>query len=136
MTETLVALGMLVQAHRAAGWMSDREPHWWIHQILVGNEVVGDAGFHGPPAPGSPVEVEVGYNVVPDLRGRGIASQACAQLLQWAWRDGAVLVRAETDPANRASQRVLTRCGFVAEPGFRYRVRRPAPEPGVGLCRS
>ena len=48
--------------------------------------------------------VEIGYAVVPGLRGRGVAGRAVAQLLALAWRDGADEVLAGTDEDNAASQ--------------------------------
>ena len=65
--------------------------------------VVGDIGFHGPPEPGSRAVVEIGYAVVPAWQGRGVATRACALILDQAWRDGADLVQAEAGgPASRA----------------------------------
>jgi ribosomal-protein-alanine N-acetyltransferase len=125
MEETLSALAMLVAAHRAVGWSGGTRPSWWLHQIVLGDTVVGDVGFHGPPAATGPVEVEIGYNVVGGLRGRGIGTQACRLLLLLAWRDGARLVRAEVDPGNEASRRVLLRCGFTELDGLRFQAERP-----------
>jgi RimJ/RimL family protein N-acetyltransferase len=113
MTETLTGLGMVVAAHRATGEPSSATPGWWLHQIVLADLVVGDVGFHGPPPVAGPVEVEIGYNVVEGLRGRGIATRACGLILEQAWRDGAAVVRAEVDPGNVASRRVLLRSGFV-----------------------
>ncbi|MBA3529232.1 MAG: GNAT family N-acetyltransferase [Propionibacteriaceae bacterium] len=131
MTETIDALGMLFPAHRNLGWLGQDEPAWWLHQVVFDGRVVGDVGFHGPPAAAGPAEVEIGYNVVAGLRGCGIATQACAMLVAQAWRDGAEVVVAETERDNVASQRVLQRCGFVrgvsgnaAEP-LRYVIGRP-----------
>jgi RimJ/RimL family protein N-acetyltransferase len=147
MAETLDALAMTVQAHRETGWSTEVQPLWWAQQIVLTHPtreatVVGDIGFHGPPAVEAtpavhakpaderrgdePVELEIGYNVVAALRGRGIATQACRLLLAYAWRHGATLVRAETDPDNHPSQRVLLRAGFTEVGSFRYEIARPA----------
>lgn len=128
MTETVGALGMLFSAHRAAGWTTELAPSWWLHQIVLDDEVVGDIGFHGPPGPKRPVEVEIGYAVVPGLRGRGIATASCRLLLEQAWRDGAALVRAETEPGNQASATVLLRSGFQREGDLRYLIARPVAQ--------
>lgn len=122
MSETVTSLAMAWAAHRAHGWLADREPPWWVHQITVHGVVVGDAGFHGPPPKTSPsgrmplpVVVEIGYNVVPSWRGRGVATQACVRLLTWAWRHGADRVEAETPADHQKSRAVLGRAGFWRE---------------------
>lgn len=128
MEETLGALGMIVDTHRMAGWDGQRLPQWWLHQILLADEVVGDIGFHSPPAEQGPVEVEIGYNVVEGLRGRGIATRACGLVVAQTWRDGAVAVRAEAD--NPASATVLVRSGFTSLGYRRYMIERPIEAPG------
>ena len=126
MTETLDALEMLVAAHQATGWSMESAPPWWLSEIVVARVVVGDVGFHGPPPTTGPLEVEIGYNVVPGLRRRGVATQACRLILTQAWSDGATSVTAETEGHNLASQLVLLHSGFTDLGGFRYRAERPA----------
>jgi RimJ/RimL family protein N-acetyltransferase len=131
MAETLGVVAMLMGAHGVTGDgttgdVTDSAPAWWLHQIVLGDLVVGDTGFHGPPEVAGPVEVEIGYNVVESLRGRGIATSVCRLLLAQAWRDGADAVRAEADEGNEASVRVLLRSGFTELGDRRYRVQRPA----------
>lgn len=113
LADTLDAMAMLVGAHQAMGPETRiaRRPRWWIHQVVVDGLVVGDVGFHGPPG-ASPRTVEIGYGLVPPWRGRGVATRACALILQRAWADGADLVVAETEPANLASQQVLLNNDF------------------------
>ena len=125
MPDTVEALQMLLAAHRVMGTLDDL-PRWWVHEIWVAGQVVGDVGFHGPPPESGPVVVEIGYAVVPALRGRDIASRACALLLELAWRDGADRVLAETDAANEASQAVLRHNGFRRRLSGDFAVDRPA----------
>lgn len=130
------ALAMLLNAYQVDRPLT-AVPPWWVHEIRYQGQVVGDAGFHGPPAATGPVEVEIGYSVVPALRGRGIATRACALLLALAWRAGAETVRAETEPDNHASRGVLARNGFLPHGEREYAVTRPAvgtprPEPVEG----
>ena len=128
--ETLDLVSRAWEAHRALGWPGEVAPSWWVYQIVLGEDVVGDAGFGGPPAgvrplgggvdrvaglPEEPAEVEVGYHVLPAWRGRGVATSACRTLVEQAWRVGADVVRAETAQDNEASRRVLLASGFVAE---------------------
>ena len=121
--ETVDALALRLSAHQVDGPPA-AVPPWWVHEIRYRGQVVGDAGFHGPPAATGPVEVEVGYAVVPALRGRGIATRACALLLAVAWRTGADTVLAETELTNLASRSVLARNGFLPS-GDGYAVTRP-----------
>jgi RimJ/RimL family protein N-acetyltransferase len=75
-------------------------------------EVVGKAGFHGPPdADGM---VEVGYAVVPELRRRGYARAALRTLLERAAREPTVrVVRASASPGNAPSLGLIRQHGFV-----------------------
>ena len=121
--DSIDAIAMVFAAHRAMLGAVTESPGWWIHQIVVDGVVVGDIGFHGPPSP--ELAVEIGYTVVPAWRGRGVASRACALILQQAWRDGANSVVAETDADNVASQAVLLRNGFQRCPDGAFMIDRP-----------
>jgi ribosomal-protein-alanine N-acetyltransferase len=119
---------MMREGRRAADWHRDfprgddrdassiwREGDpWGPRSIVLDGVVVGSAGFFGPPdasADGVP-ETEVGYGLVPEARGRGVATEALSALL--AATDAAgVRVRASVAPDNAASIRVLAKCGFT-----------------------
>ena len=74
--------------------------------------VIGDIGFHGPPADDG--VVEVGFSVVPDYRRRGYASESAKALVGWARQQPAVTsIVAGCDPDNHASIATLERAGFV-----------------------
>ena len=80
----------------------------------VADEVLGSIGFFGPPQPasdGTP-EVEIGYGLVEDARGRGYATEAVTAMVAAAETAGA-RVRASVLPDNEASIRVLAKCGFT-----------------------
>jgi RimJ/RimL family protein N-acetyltransferase len=78
-------------------------------------ELVGDAGLIRTEVEGTP-EVELGWVVRPDLRGRGIATEAGA-----AWRDHAFEVLGLTrivsmiEEGNAASRRVADKLGMSLE---------------------
>ena len=121
---------MLLGAYEAMGVPADDASPWWVSGIVVDGQVVGDAGFHGPPAGEPPVEVEIGYQVVPALRGRGLATRACALLLEHAWARGADVVRADVEPDNPhgpASHAVLRANGFRPTPQGDLAVAAPTP---------
>jgi RimJ/RimL family protein N-acetyltransferase len=121
--ETLDALALLFAGYEASGEILTGESDWWIHQLVVDDQVVGDIGFHGPPADGS---VEIGYAVVPAWRGRGLATRACALIVELAWRAGARAVLAEAEPSNGASRKVLLNNGFTAVDDRRFLINGPA----------
>jgi RimJ/RimL family protein N-acetyltransferase len=76
--------------------------------------VVGSIGFFGAPVPDDDgvLEAELGYGLVEDARGRGVATEAVAGVLEHTDRAG-VRVRASVRPDNTASVRVLAKCGFT-----------------------
>jgi RimJ/RimL family protein N-acetyltransferase len=80
------------------------------YQILENSVVVGGIGFHGPP---SGHVAEVGYGVVPQMRGRGVATQALRLLLEVAaGQEGVRRVVGRTEESNLASQRVMLAVGM------------------------
>lgn len=92
-----------------------REPSpWGPRHLVVDGLAVGSLGFFGPPDPAADdqPEVEVGYGLVEAARGRGLATEALLGALVETDRVG-VRVRARTEPANRASVRVLAKAGFT-----------------------
>lgn len=73
-------------------------------------EMIGDLCFKGLEADG---RVEIGYGVLEEQQGRGYATEAVAAAVEWALaQPGVTRVEAETDPNNKASQRVLEKCGL------------------------
>lgn len=82
---------------------------WGARHIVLGHLAVGSIGCYGPPLDG---EAEVGYGLVEDARGAGVATEALRALIAETDRLG-VRLRASVQPANRASVRVLAKCGFT-----------------------
>jgi RimJ/RimL family protein N-acetyltransferase len=103
------ALGPTVEALEAGV-----DPAWLTHLLVHGGTVVGMGGFTGPPCDG---EVEVGYQVAPAFRNRGIATAAVRAWVARARTAGLRRVVARTDPWPGASATVLARTGFVRDPG-------------------
>ena len=85
---------------------------WLVRAVVVGErDVVGHAGFHGPPdARGM---VEVGYRIVPARRRQGHARAALAELLAYASAHGARVARASISPENAASLALAASFGFT-----------------------
>ena len=97
----------------ASSLWRDGDP-WSSRSVTVEDVAVGSIGFFGPPQPaadGTP-EVEIGYGLVEAARGAGYATEAVAAMVAAAEAEGA-RVRASVAPDNRASLRVLAKCGFT-----------------------
>ena len=99
--------------------------HWyamWMIELRNGTHI-GDLCFKGLGANGT---VEIGYGVLEEYQGQGYAAEAVDAVVVWALDQPDVTrVEAETAPDNRASQRVLDKCGFlpsgtVGEEGPRF----------------
>jgi len=93
---------------------------WYTHwQIILKprGPIVGGVCFKGPPKQDG--LVEVGYGVDDEHQGHGYMTEALQALVAWAQtQPGVQAVIAETDEANRASQRVLEKLGFVRNLGM------------------
>lgn len=82
----------------------------WIIERKDGTNV-GSLCFKGLQDDGS---AEIGYGILTEYQGRGYATEAVNSAVSWALRQpGVTRVEAETEPDNKASQRVLEKCGFV-----------------------
>jgi len=96
----------------------EAHPHWeqWLTRYVVlaagGQRVlVGSVGFLG--APDEVGMVEIGYSVLPEFQGRGIAGEMVGALVRWAFEHQEVrCVEADTEPTNIASWSLLARLGF------------------------
>lgn len=78
--------------------------------------LVAAAGYHGPPDDAG--DIELGYSVVEDARGRGYAIETVLALIENALASPIVKrVVANTSDANPASIAVLEKCGFVRKRG-------------------
>jgi GNAT superfamily N-acetyltransferase len=108
---TLDACGGLLKAHEAGVY----QEAWGAYAIVLRAEgcAVGGVGFHGAPRGGS---CEIGYDLVPPARGRGIATEAARLVTAFALtQPGVEYVVAHTEPDNVASQAVLERAGFLRD---------------------
>jgi RimJ/RimL family protein N-acetyltransferase len=117
------ALGLEV----APGWVTFRQAlthtrdarakdpggaEWGTRFFAAGDppELIGWGGFKGPPREGV---VEVGYEVAESHRGRGLATEAVAAMLDHAFAEpGVTAAIAHTLPEHNASTRVLEKSGF------------------------
>ena len=96
------ALGATVNDKKRTG-------DWGSYILTDRQRVVGLAGFKGLPSTG---DVELFYELIPEARGQGLATQAALELSGWALKNGASRVTAKIEASNTESRRVLERCGF------------------------
>jgi RimJ/RimL family protein N-acetyltransferase len=93
----------------------DPSANRWLVRVVIDTdtrEIVGHAGFHGPPDENG--MVEVGYTVHSPYRRRGYASAALGALIDYAARDGSVAtIRASISPDNVGSLATIVPFGFV-----------------------
>ena len=93
---------------------ADPDHRDWCGRLMIrlsDGAVVGRCGFHGPPwAVG---RAEIGYTVLPAYRGQGLATEAAAGLVAWAWEQGERTLFASVAPTNPASLAVVRKLGFV-----------------------
>lgn len=83
---------------------------WNIQLNDETDSCVGDLSFKGLDSNGS---VEIGYGIKKEFQGQGYMTEALIAMARWASaQTGVHLVEAETDPDNKASQRVLEKAGF------------------------
>jgi RimJ/RimL family protein N-acetyltransferase len=100
-----------------AGQLSDgsSDPEWSVRAVVGGDELVGHAGFHGPPGvngPSLPNAVEIGYTIFPQHRRRGYAQQAARELIAHAREKGVAQVIASIAPDNDPSLAIVRKLGF------------------------
>ncbi|KQQ93223.1 hypothetical protein ASF62_16005 [Leifsonia sp. Leaf325] len=84
----------------------------YVVQLRETGKAIGGLGFFGPPDAATGV-VEFGYGLVPTVRGAGLATEAVIAALELTAEQGARVARADTTPANVASQRVMEKAGMT-----------------------
>mgnify|MGYP003944148655 FL=1 len=111
-------------ANPALGHTAPRDPAgWglWLFRYDSERMVVGAASFTGPPNAAG--EVELGYQIVPAHRRRGLTVEGCRALIEWAFHDTATsAVIADCTADNTASIRTLEKLGFVHDRTTRERL--------------
>lgn len=89
---------------------------WGAHLIVFrpDNLLIGTGGFKGGPTPEG--TVEIGYEIRPSHRQRGLATEAAQGLVDYAFSHAEVAaVLAHTLPHDNPSTRVLTKLGFLRD---------------------
>jgi RimJ/RimL family protein N-acetyltransferase len=97
------------------GWMLIADAESAQRRLVGVAALVGRPDFEG--------EVELGFGVLPDWRGRGFAGAAIEMLTRWACENGARRVIVHVEAGDSPARRMLARNG--------YRDTQEAPFPGV-----
>ncbi|WP_172448448.1 GNAT family N-acetyltransferase [Caulobacter mirabilis] len=99
---------------RSAAFLREH-PHaaaWWMHLFFdaADGRLIGLGGYKGAPASGF---VEIGYELAPSVRGRGLATEAARGMVDHAFAQPEIdHVVAHTLPEENASVAILRRLGF------------------------
>jgi ribosomal-protein-alanine N-acetyltransferase len=99
-----------------AGCKQNPEQRIWyaVWNMKINDETgrsVGDLCFKGLNSNGM---VEIGYGIKKEYEGQGYMTEAVTAMARWASEQiGVINVEAETEPDNKASQRVLEKSGFI-----------------------
>ncbi|WBB72695.1 GNAT family N-acetyltransferase [Micromonospora sp. WMMD1128] len=108
----------------AAGyWLVGDAADLAILDAVTGTFVGGCALGYDEPAGG---QATLGFSLLPETRGRGLATRAVRLVAGWAFGVGVARLWAGTRLENVASQRVLERAGFRREGLLRGRMPGPA----------
>jgi ribosomal-protein-alanine N-acetyltransferase len=95
----------------------DRFRTWCPHAIVLGGQMIGHAGYHGPPGVNSthdPRAVEFGYRIFPPYRGRGYATEAARMLMNLAEERAAIRrFVLSVGPDNEPSLAIVRKLGFT-----------------------
>ncbi|PSK56334.1 hypothetical protein B0E53_07042 [Micromonospora sp. MH33] len=103
-------------------WLAGRSADLAILDAATGAVAGGCALVYDEPATG---QAMLGYSLLPEARGRGLATRAVGLVAGWAFDVGLARLWAGTRPENVASQRVLTKTGFQREGLLRGRLPGP-----------
>lgn len=97
----------------------ENEQGWWAYFIILKeeNKLIGSGGYKGQPTPDG--MVEIGYEIAPEYRNRGLATEMAKGLIENALKDKRVShIIAHTLGTENPSTKVLLKCGFVKTEEF------------------
>ncbi|MFE9688676.1 GNAT family N-acetyltransferase [Micromonospora sp. NPDC005806] len=103
-------------------WLAGRSADLAILDAATGTPAGGCALVYDEPCTG---QAMLGYSLLPEARGRGLATRTVGLLAGWAFDIGLARLWAGTRPENVPSQRVLEKVGFRREGLLRGRLPGP-----------
>lgn len=93
---------------------NEEEKNWWTYFPIynLDNKLIGSGGYKGKPS--NDGKVELGYEIAPNYRNRGLATEMTMGLIENAFSDKRVKsIIAHTLGHENPSTKVLQKCGFV-----------------------
>lgn len=103
---------------------NSREPgRYGAFHLSLAGQPVGAVSLVGT----SPNQANVGYDIKPEFRRRGFASEAIATLMAAAPRFGLALLSAQCHSGNAASRGVLEKTGFTLVSSTPWQNNRDCP---------
>ena len=103
-------------------WLAGRSADFAIVDAATGATAGGCALIYDEPSTG---QAMIGYSLLPEARGRGLATRVVTLVADWAFGIGLARLWAGTRPENVASRRVLEKVGFQREGLLRGRLPGP-----------
>lgn len=98
--------------------MNNNECINWTITLKETGQMIGTIGFYRMKLPH--YRTEIGYMLLPSFHGKGYASEAVLNLLNYGFNTlGFHSIEAVIYPENIGSQRVLEKCGFTREAYFK-----------------
>jgi [ribosomal protein S5]-alanine N-acetyltransferase len=94
----------------------ERFLEWCPYVVVLGDDMIGHAGYHGPPGNNStqnPDAVEFGYAIEPEYRGRGYATESVERIMREAEERGISHFVLAVAPDNEPSLAIIRKFGFV-----------------------
>ena len=97
--------------HTASLYQSPEYASPWLGYLAISDEtIIGYCTFKSPPRDGA---VEIAYACVPDMEGKGVATEMARRLINLAMQsDSVIAIRAQTLPEENASTAILRKLGF------------------------
>jgi [ribosomal protein S5]-alanine N-acetyltransferase len=99
-------VAMCVAFYQRVGFV----PPWICYFVQDNHEIVGSAGFKGPPAER---KVEIAYGTFEPFQGKGFGTKICKLLVELALKtDPTIIITARTFELDNHSSRILQKNGF------------------------
>jgi [ribosomal protein S5]-alanine N-acetyltransferase len=92
---------------------SEAEEYWWTYFPIHkhDNKLIGSGGYKGKPTTAG--VVEIGYEIAPTYRNRGLATEMAMGLIENAFKcDEVHLIIAHTLGQENPSTKIMEHCGF------------------------